>query len=49
MSVIKNVIRKNGLDLYYCNKYTEYIEFHGWKNSKSTGYIKLEDYDDLVN
>ena len=41
LSVVKNVMRKNGIDPYRCNMYAEFIEFHGWKNRKSIGFIKL--------
>jgi len=27
----------------------EYVEFFGWLKNKTIGYIKLEDYDLMVN
>ena len=49
MGVVKNCLRKYGLEPYSYNIYTQFIEFFGWERSKSIGFLKLADYDDLVN
>lgn len=49
MSVVKGSFRKHGLEPYKINTYVEYVEFFGWLKSRTVGYIRLEDYDNMVN
>ena len=49
LSVVKNSFRKYGIEPYKVSLYVEYVEFFGWLKNKTIGYIKLEDFDLMVN
>ena len=46
---MKGSFRKYGLQPFEVNLFVEYVEYFGWQMSKTIGYIKLEDYDRMVN